>query len=212
MKPSNHEFIDNLVKKNKTTHSISFKQPLAKFVAFSVLYSYFIGYIFYNLRADIETKAANPYFILEILSTSFLGALALLYTFITLKPSQQKTKLTNNFFILLIIFIFALATIASQTQHLNTSHFLDELHCVGSMSIIAIPNIFIGLHFFKSQMTTHPKLLGFSLFTYCAAIGYMLVRLTCATEALDHQTILHFLPFTLYGLAGIYIGNKHLRW
>lgn len=208
----NKDIIQSLVNENTEIHYTSFAIPFAKSITFSLAYVTFMGFLFYNLREDITLKASNNYFNIEITSIGVLYILISYLAFKNLSPYTQKTKTNIACIIMLFMAFVGTALLPALPASLNFSNIIQEAHCAGTMTLISLPNIMAGFYFLKKQMTTHPKTLGFAIFSYSALLGYLLVRFTCENETLDHQSILHITPFILYSSLGIYFGNKHLKW
>lgn len=211
MKP-NRKLIQDIVNESKPVHYTSPIKSVVKFFSFSIIYLSFIGFFFYNSRADIHVKASDIYFKVEILSIALLTILTLFLIFKNLSPYIQRTKASIATISILFLSVIYTTALTAKATGINISHIIHESHCVGTVTLITLPIVIAGFYFLKEQMTTHPKTLGFSIFAYGSTTGYLLVRFTCSNENLDHQVILHLAPVFIYGLLGIYFGNKHLRW
>lgn len=215
MKPKNKktkDFIHQLVKDNKPVSYTSFILPTLKFIGISILYLIFWLFMYYDFRVDLNEKLLTGQFILEILTV--LSLLFFLVVMIKMNLAPRKDigfgKITILSIFLIVICLLAITTAAPSV--IDSSNMLYHMHCFASMSLFTIPLSVIGFIIFKNHTSTQPGWLGFFILSYSSIIGYFAVRMTCSADAIDHQIYLHILPLIFYGILGVYLGRKLLRW
>ncbi len=170
------------------------------------------GMIWYlGLRHDLPEVMNDPFFLFEMALITLLGLASVVNTFWLRIPDMRGAGwMVPIPFVLL--FVFALWTLIRMTTGSISMPTMEFHHCMqDGVVIAAVP---AALMFFACLhgYTTHPVLMAIMNGLALGAIGYVSLRLTCASEEVGHVLYTHVLPFIVIGSLAGFLARRFYKW
>lgn len=176
-----------------------------------------LGYIavllfFMGLRGDLSAKLESPLYLIELgllcaimLSTAF-SAIAL-----SVPDMYQSQVMARGFIVPLVLFTAFLGiSLLEEMPYAQTlPHGLECLACITLLSLL--PAAWITAYLCR-QASTHYRQAGMAALLTAASIGCLVLRLSEANDSFLHLALWHYLPLAGFGIAGLWVGKKFLKW
>jgi hypothetical protein len=168
---------------------------------------------FYHVRPDLAARLHSPLFALEISSlagvalASGVSAVALSYPDLRQKPWQAYAPLP-----FLALFVGVLATqwwFDSSPPETGTDHTYQCLLCIALFSLA--PTLLMLLQQ-RAQATIHAGWAGAVALLASSSLGALTFRLSEKSDSIPHMILWHYLPLAGFGLIGVALGRKWLKW
>ena len=189
------------------------KSPIQRtipWVAFAVLYTVFAIAVL-GIRGDFSNKIHDAHYIFElslVLLMSISAAACSIWMCIPDMRGQNWLLSTS-----LTLFAVVVAWITSQAfmdidhmPHMQWSHCFEEAAVFGLLPAVTI--VFLSM----KGKTTHPNLMVLMNAIAVGGLGYIGLRITCASDDIAHICMFHILPYILIGGIIGAIGRKIYRW
>lgn len=177
---------------------------------FSGLLSVIILSALMSFRHDLSEKLMEPWFLFEmglILSLSFCAALASAHLRVPDGDNRFILRLTFLLFLFVVMIIGREMFIHDFTlSALTFSSCMIDAFFTGSL-----PVIFMML-MMREQKTTRPILCGFLNAVAAGSIGYLGLRLSCGSDAVNHVCFYHVIPYVSLGIIVGVLARKLYRW
>ncbi len=165
-----------------------------------------------GVRDDIVVKLALPLFMAEIFALAFIIASGLLAAFFLSFPDicQKKSVL---FYPVISLFLFMVVMgfeyVNDSAANIAVEHGIECILVIGLLSFIPAFFIFRAI---RKQASTYCCTTGFVTLLTSTSIGALILRLAERTDSIDHIISWHYLPLIGFGMIGMIIGKKILKW
>lgn len=168
---------------------------------------------FYGIRPDLAGRLRSPLFALEILSlagvalASGLSAVALSYPDLRQKAWQAYAPLP--FLALFAGVLVAEWWVDASPPEMGAHHTYQCLLCITLFSLL--PAILMLLQQ-RAQATIHAGWAGAVALLASSSLGALAFRLSEKSDSIAHMLAWHYLPLIGFGLVGVMLGRKWLKW
>ena len=164
-----------------------------------------------NTRPDFAEKIAHMPYIIEI-STVFLLSLSAALTSMWLKtPDIRGQKYMLYIPLALLTFLCGFAAYFLSEINFNLPHIHWHMCYLEALIFAVIPATALIILSTKGK-TTRPYMLGLMNTLTIGALGYIGLRITCASDDPGHICVYHALPYIVFALVITFIGNRIYRW
>ncbi len=185
-------------------------QRALPWIVFAVLYVSFAVAVL-GVRGDIITKIAEPLFIFEILIVFTMSLAAALCSLWMCVPDMRGQKWIISvpitlFFVFLCHFGLKMVMDNYAMPALHFHNCQREALIFGVIPAIAI------LYLSIRGNTVQPILLSFMNILAVGGIGYIALRISCASDNIGHLGMHHLLPYIIMGIIITLVGRKLYRW
>lgn len=198
---------DELTEVKVLAHPLHRAMP---WIVFAVLYISFAMAVV-GVRGDIFVKIQEPLFIFELLMIFAMSLSAALCSLWMCVPDMRGQKWMIAVPItLFLVFLshfglkLALDSYAMPSLHFHNCH--KEALIFGAIPAIAI--LFLSMR----GNTVQPVLLSFMNILAVGGLGYIALRISCASDNIGHLCLFHLLPYIAMGIIITLIGRKLYRW
>jgi hypothetical protein len=182
-----------------------------KWMGWAVVYL-FLSLMLSGLRPDLMLKLHEPWFDTEIaalacifVSTSLSAALL---SFPDMHQMRRLTFLPMIAFVLFVLVMF----FAWQAENPHAPLPIHSFECTVSITLFALLPAgwtFYAMHKFAS---THYHWAGSSALLSAFSVGALWLRLHEINDSITHVVEWHYLPMIAFGIAGLWLGKKILKW
>ena len=208
--------IDELIAKlaQDTTAVKSAPHPLMlslKWMGLAVAYL-LLSLMFSGLRPDILAKLHQPWFVAEIaaltgifISTSVSAAL------LSFPDIHQMRKIAFAPVITFALFL-AVLFLAWQADNPPAPFPIHDFECTISITLFSVFPAAWALYSIRKLASTHYCLAGGIALLAAFSIGALWLRLHEINDSIMHVVEWHYLPMIVFGMAGLWLGKKLLKW
>ncbi len=168
--------------------------------------------LFFGLRQNLLIKFHSPLFLAELgFLASIMITSALSAAILSFPDIYQKRWLVFTPVLPLLLFI---ATLFIAWQNDNPPaplppHGIECLACITMFSLL--PAAFM-LFILRKQASTHYAIAGSIALISAASVGCLTLRLSENTDSIPHLVEWHYLPMIGFGILGLWVGRKLLKW
>jgi hypothetical protein len=165
---------------------------------------------FMGLRHDLLLRLHAPLFLAEVsllaclVVTSAISAVMLSYP-----DLYQRRWLVFTPALPLLLFIVTLAVEAFRDAAPEPSHGMDCLLCISMASLPPAAGMMMIL---RRQASTHYYMAGGIALIASTSIGCLALRLSEDTDSIAHLLKWHYLPMIGFGMLGVWLGKRLLKW
>jgi len=181
----------------------------------TLLYLSILG-VHNGLRADIDVKLYDPFYLCEIVFLFGIGISSALAAFCLSRPdAHQKPWIKYVAFALIlpwIISAFAGASGEITLANLFHSMTLGQFDCPWHIALFSVPPGIAIFLIVRMGATIQCCWAGSMATLSVTAFGYMLMRLIEQNDNPAHLIVWHALPIMLMCMAGMMIGKFALKW
>lgn len=209
--PSSEELINDLC--NTLCCKKRMAHPLCRVIPWILLALIYIGGAveIFGFRADIITSIQSPGFIFEILLVLWMSLSAAFCTIWLCIPDMRGQK----WMIVMPLTLFGVVVLFLGLRFILESFVLPHISyhfCYVEALVFGIIPAVAIFFFSVSGKTTHPVLLSFMNTLSVGGMGYLGLRLTCASNDIGHIGIFHILPYILFGLVSAVAARQIFKW
>ena len=164
-----------------------------------------------GVRGDIDNKIQDPVYIFELLHVIAISISAAICSACLRIPDIRGQKwmlaIPTSLFAAFVTWV----ALRLGLESYDMSGF-GWGHCHSdSIAFGAIP-AFMILFFSMRGKTTHPNMMSLMNILSVGAIGYLGLRITCASDDIGHLLGFHILPYLLFGIVISMVGKRIFRW
>ena len=172
----------------------------------------FLSLVFSGLRPDMMVKLHQPWFVAEIvaltvifISTSISAAL------LSFPDMHQMRRLAYAPIITLALFLLVML-FAWQADN-PPAHFpVHSFECTISITLFSVLPVAWTFFSIRKYACTHYRLAGGIALLSSFSVGALWLRLHEINDSIMHVVEWHYLPMMVFGMAGLWIGKKLLKW
>ncbi len=163
-------------------------------------------------RPDIALKLHSPLYLAEVVAlimvmiSSGLSATALSFP-----DLHQKRWLVFAPVIPILLFVTVLAIewLADNPPAPAPVHSFECLQCIILLTILPAAGM---LYMLRKQASIHYYLAGGIALIAASSVGCLTLRIAENTDCIYHLITWHYLPMIGFGIIGIWLGRKFLKW
>ena len=189
------------------------RNPLELSMFWSLLAITYIAVVIVVLgvRGDIDHKIHDPVYIFELLHVIAISLSAAICSSCLCIPDIRGQRwmlaIPTSLFAAFITWV----SLRLGLESYDMSGF-SWGHCHSdSIAFGAIP-AFMILFFSMRGKTTHPHMMSLMNILSVGAVGYLGLRITCASDDIGHLLGFHILPYLLFGIVITIVGKRIFRW
>lgn len=172
----------------------------------------FLALVFSGPRPDLMLKLQEPWFVTEIAAlVSIFVATSLSAALLAFPDLYQKRGAVLApvlSFVLFLLVIFC-AWIADNPPAPLPVHSYECTICIILVALLPAAWTFYVMRKFAS---THGQWAGSIALLFAFSVGALWLRLNEMNDSILHVVEWHYLPMLVFGLAGMWLGNKLLKW
>lgn len=177
-----------------------------------VLFYIILMLVIVGVRDDIFIKLASPLFLAEIIILAFAIIGSLLSAFFLSFPDicQKKSVLFYPVIsLLLFVVIMVMEYINDSSVNVVVEHSIGCVLAIGMLSFIPAIMIFRTI---RKQASTYCCTAGFITLLTATSIGAIILRFSEKIDSITHIIGWHYLPLIGFGMIGMLLGKKILKW
>jgi hypothetical protein len=166
----------------------------------------------YGLRPDLASKLHEPWFAAEIavlivifVATSFSAALLSFPDLHQMRRVAYAPAWMLALFLLVIFFSWS----ADNPPAALPIHTYECTTCIVLVSLLPAAWTFLEM---RKNASTHFRLAGGIALLSALSIGALWLRLHEANDSIKHVIEWHYLPMIGFGIVGMWLGKKILKW
>ncbi|MDB2682650.1 NrsF family protein [Alphaproteobacteria bacterium] len=164
-----------------------------------------------GLRHDFDARLMDPAFLFEVSLITLLGAASVACTFWLRVPDMRGAKWMLPVPFTLIAVYGLWMGIRAFTFNIDMPE-MKFHHCMKEGALIVMfPAVFMFFTVFKG-CTTRPVLMSFMNAFGIASVGYLALRLTCASENIGHVFYAHLMPLIIVGTFVGFLARRLYKW
>lgn len=176
--------------------------------------AYMVGSAFFiiGIRPDIAAKFHETGFLFETgltLAVSLVAALTASWLSVPDMRGQKWLLAVPVSLFAVFLFWFSL-NIYNEGLHLPET--LTFHKCAGDAMILGLLPIMALVFLTKTGATTRPYWMAFSSILSVGALGWAVLRFTCASDDTAHIALYHFLPFIVLGILLGIVARRVYHW
>ncbi|MCB1682514.1 MAG: DUF1109 family protein [Alphaproteobacteria bacterium] len=179
-----------------------------------VLFAFFyvIGAVYLQgFRPDIGSQMKNVDFVFELLLVAAMSiSAAFCAVWLCIPDMRGQTWMVSIPFTLFFAVLLLLGLRAGLQGFVMPQ--IEWCFCYKSSILYGLIPAFTIFIISTKGKTTHPDLLAFMVSLAVGGLGYLGLRLVCASEAMGHILVIHALPYLLFGLLAALIAKRIYRW
>lgn len=206
------ELIDKLVQDTSVVKAAPHPYVLSlKWIGWAVAYLA-VSLVISGLRPDLMLKLHQPWFVAEIavlvgifIATSISAALLAFPDLHQKRGAVFAPVLMFALFVLVMI----LAWLGDNPPASLPVHNFECTLCIILVSLLPAAWIFYALRKFAS---THTHWAGSIVLFSAFSVGALWLRLHEINDSIIHVAEWHYLPMIAFGIAGLWLGKKILKW
>ena len=167
--------------------------------------------IFFGLRPDLSARLHAPLFLAELAALAgIVLATGLAAIALSFPDRYQQSWIVRLPLVPLLAFIIILA-LASQGTPMPPppQHGVECLLCISLFTLI--PGALL-LYRLRQQASVEYHLAGGLAMLAAFSLGALAFRLSEPTDAITHLIEWHYLPMLVFGLFGLWLGQRFLKW
>lgn len=164
-----------------------------------------------GLRYDLNDRLHDPVFLFEMLMALVMGISASLCAFWMRVPDMRGCcwMIPVPFTLLGAFTLWTLIRLMTGTVVMPE---LEFHHCMQEgLLMMAVPAVLMFIAVMQG-CTTRPILMAAMNGLSIAALGYIALRLTCASESIGHILYTHLLPYIALGAVAGFLARKLYKW
>ncbi len=187
--------------------------PLKRAIPWVILtVIYIISVVYYlGIRGDFASKLHDPIYVFELSHALAISISAVICSLWLCVPDMREQKwmiaVPLSLFATFIVWVLLKSTLdMHKTFTLDWGHCHEDSILFGVVPALAI--LFISI----KGRTTHPNLISLMSAISVGGLGYMGLRITCASDDIGHLCVYHILPYLLLGLLVTIFAKRIYRW
>lgn len=162
-------------------------------------------------RADLAARLHSPLFLAELgLLAAVMVSTLLAAALLSFPDLHQKARLA--WLPLPALALFAAFLFTSFTDSPALPPPPHGMECLTCITLLATAPAAWVMHVLRRQASTHYRLAGSLALLASASIGGLTLRLSENTDSVAHLIQWHYLPLAGFGVAGLALGRKFLKW
>lgn len=165
-----------------------------------------------GFREDLAIKLMHPLFFAEISILMVTITSCLLAAFFLSFPDVCQKKYVLAFPFVSFLLFSAILLIEYWYDNAAAGEVLHGAQCVFSIGIISFIPALLMFRAISKQATTYCCTAGAVTLLFASSIGIMILRLSEKVDSLEHIIGWHYLPLMGFGIVGMFLGKKILRW
>ncbi len=206
------ELIDNLAQ--DTAAVIPAPHPFvlsAKWMGGAMAYL-IVSLMFSGLRPDLMAKLHEPWFVAEIaaLACIFIATSlsAALLSFPDMHQMRRAVFAPVATFALFVLVMF----LAWQADNPPAPLPVHSFECTASIALFSLLPAVWNFFEMRKFASTHYHWAGCVALLFAFSIGAIWLRLYEVNDSIVHVIEWHYLPMIAFGIAGLWLGKKILKW
>ena len=183
----------------------------AKWIMLSLVYGALL-LAFLGVRDDLSAKLHDALFISELaLLACVMMTTAFAATLLSFPDLHQKRIAVWTPLLPLLLFVGLLIIEWQQDKPPSPLpvHGIECLICIVACSLLPAMGMFYML---RKQASTHYSMAGAVALLASFSVGALVLRLSEKTDSAMHLIEWHYLPMIGFGLIGVWLGRKCLKW
>ena len=172
----------------------------------------FLALVFSGLRPDLMLKFHEPWFFAEIAAlVCIFVATSLSAAILAFPDLHQKRGAAFAPVLTFILFLLAIvcAWIADSPPAPLPVH---SFECTISITLVALLPAVWTLYVMRKYASTHSYWAGSIALLFAFSVGALWLRLHEMNDSILHVVEWHYLPMIVFGLGGLWLGKKLLKW
>jgi hypothetical protein len=171
-----------------------------------------LALVFSGLRPDLMLKLQEPWFATEIAAlVSIFVATSLGAAVLAFPDLYQKRGVIFVPALTFVLFLLVIccAWIADSPPAPLPVHTFE---CTISITLVALLPAAWTLYVMRKYASTHCRWAGSIALLFAFSVGALWLRLHEINDSILHVVEWHYLPMLVFGLAGLWLGKKLLKW
>lgn len=163
-----------------------------------------------GLRPDLALQFHKPWFIAEIAALLLIFASTSVSAALLSFPDMHQMR-TLTFAPLISLGLLVLVMFLAG-QNPPAPPPVHSFECTTGITLMALLPALWTLYAMRNYASTHYRLAGSVALLSAFCVGALWLRLHEATDSILHLIEWHYLPMLGFGLIGLWLGGKTLKW
>ncbi len=182
-----------------------------KLIGLAALYL-IVSLAFSGLRPDWAVKFHSVWFVAEVVALLGIFCVTSLSAALLGFPDQyQKRNMVLAPIWMFVLFLLILV-LALRAESPATPLPVHSFECTFSISLMALVPAVWTFYVMRKFASTHYRLAGSVALLSAFSVGALWLRLHEATDSVAHVIEWHYLPMSVIGIIGLWLGKRLLKW
>jgi len=171
-----------------------------------------LALVFSGVRPDLMSKLHDSWFVAEITTLVVIFVTTSLSAALLAFPDLYQKR--NVVYAPVLAFVLFLPVIycAWMADHPPAPMPVHSFECTFSITLVALLPAFWTLYVMRQYASTHSHWAGCIALLFAFSVGALWLRLYELNDSILHLIEWHYLPMIGFGIIGLWLGKRVLKW